>query len=197
MAPSTRGMGNCHRGTVRRKRRKSTTPTRNHVYFLAAGRNSERIPHHSNAAVPQLYPDSSYTHHTWPRPCSIHHTLHHFENLLEIALGKTQDVPNVANKDISEIIQYLRKKITGQILENVDVGLDPENPARSFTAGALTIEWNSGSLKGVSRHASTCKTSRRQRQVMSGRAFICANSPHFRVLRNCIARWPWNFPGFI
>ncbi len=51
-----------------------------------------------------------------------------FENLLEIALGKTQDVPNVANKDIPEIIQYLREKITGQILENVDVGLDPENP---------------------------------------------------------------------
>lgn len=45
-----------------------------------------------------------------------------FENLLEIALGKMQDVPNVANKDIPEIIQYLREKITGQILENVDVG---------------------------------------------------------------------------
>lgn len=78
MAPSTRGMGNCHSGTVRRKKRKSTIPTRNQVDFPAAGgdgRNSERFPRHSDAAVPQLYPDSSYTHHTWPRPCSIHHAL--------------------------------------------------------------------------------------------------------------------------
>ncbi|MCJ1349250.1 hypothetical protein MMC31_007486 [Peltigera leucophlebia] len=41
-----------------------------------------------------------------------------FENLLEIALGKTQDVTNVTNKDIPEIIQYLKKKITGQILQS-------------------------------------------------------------------------------
>ncbi len=35
---------------------------------------------------------------------------------------------NVRNKDIPEIIQYLKKKITGQILENVNAGLCPGNP---------------------------------------------------------------------
>lgn len=44
-----------------------------------------------------------------------------FENLLEIALGKTQDVTNVTSKDIPEIIGYLKKKITRQILQNVNV----------------------------------------------------------------------------
>lgn len=51
-----------------------------------------------------------------------------FENLLGIALGKAENMTNVRNKDIPEIIQYLKKKITGQILENVNAGLDPGNP---------------------------------------------------------------------
>lgn len=50
-----------------------------------------------------------------------------FENLLGIALGKAEDVTNVRNKDIPEIIQYLKKEITWQILENVNAGLDPGN----------------------------------------------------------------------
>ena len=49
-----------------------------------------------------------------------------------------------------------------------------------------------GGGQGVSWHASTCKTTRRHREV-----YICANSPHFRVNQNCTAWWPRNFPGFI
>lgn len=63
-----------------------------------------------------------------------------FENLLEIALGKTQDVTNVTNKDIPEIIQYLKKKITGQILQNVNVSLDPENPDTALHRRSLYSE---------------------------------------------------------
>lgn len=71
-----------------------------------------------------------------------------FENLFEIALGKTEDVTNVTNKDIPEIIQYLQKKITRQVLQNVHVGLDPGNPGTALhrrnlnhTAKPLKLDW--------------------------------------------------------
>ena len=59
-----------------------------------------------------------------------------FENLLGIALGKTEDMTTTTNKDISVIIQYLKKKITGQILVNVNVGLEPGNPGTALHRGS-------------------------------------------------------------
>ena len=55
-----------------------------------------------------------------------------FENLLGIALGKTEDVTNVTNKDMPEIIQYSKKEITGQMRENINISLDPENPGTAI-----------------------------------------------------------------
>ena len=51
-----------------------------------------------------------------------------FESLFDIALGKKANVSFVNDEDIPEVIRYLQKKITGQILNNVNIGVDPHNP---------------------------------------------------------------------
>ena len=185
------GIGNYHSGYIRRKRRNSITPSGAKGTWLCLiemesfGTVLSSFGYRSASIIFQL---SSYLLQDlipFTMPSSISIT---FESLLEIALGKTQDVTNVTNKDIPEITQYLKKKITAQNLQNVNEGLDPENPGTAFHRRSLNHTAKLWKLRGVSKHASTCKTTRRQRQVKSGRALICANSPHFRVARSCTAQ---------
>ena len=96
------------------------------VPSLSGHRSASIIFRLSSYLIPHLSPLTL--------PSSISIT---FEGLLVIALGKTQDVTNVTNKDIPEIIRYLKKKITGQILQNVNVGLDPENPGTALHRRSL------------------------------------------------------------
>lgn len=51
-----------------------------------------------------------------------------FPGVLEIARGKTSDIND---KDIPAIRAQLRKDIDGLILNNLNVGLDPEHPAKA------------------------------------------------------------------
>ena len=133
-------MENYHSGYIRRKRWNSITPSGakgtwlcliemekfGTLPSLSGHRSASIIFRLSSYLVPDLIP--------LKMPSSISLT---FENLLEIALGRTQDVTNVTNKDILEIIGYLKRKITGQILQNVNIGLDPENPGTALNRRSL------------------------------------------------------------
>lgn len=51
-----------------------------------------------------------------------------FLGVLKIARGKTSNILDINNKDISTIRAQIRKDIDGLILNNLNVGLDSEHP---------------------------------------------------------------------
>lgn len=72
-----------------------------------------------------------------------------FPGVLEIARGKTSNVPDIDGKDIPAIRAQLRKDINGLILNNLNVGLDPEHPGpkharRSLNHTALLYKLSGG-----------------------------------------------------
>lgn len=54
-----------------------------------------------------------------------------FPGVLEIARGKTSNVPDINDKDIPAIRVQLRKDIDGLILNNLNVGLDRASGAKA------------------------------------------------------------------
>lgn len=108
--------------------------------------------------------------------------------LLEIALGKKQYVPNVKNKDFPEIVQYLKKKITGQILSNVNIGLDLENSGTVLHRKSLNHTSKLWKLEGGFQARLEMQKHYETKAGHLGRAFTSENLPHIREPRHWTAR---------